>query len=558
MINNGAARVSYYDQQFLRAEDFRAEQEYQMMAQRIHNLSAHTGGILFGLEVVQTPKGDLYVNPGVAVDGYGRTLVLPQQRPLDPSAFDQLGTDTLDVWLVYAEQDTNPAEQGYAACQPDDGKTEKRITGARRLGRSSSQPQSYRVKEIAEVRVLKHNPDRYVMVGDPPRRQPETVLVQDLEAGPSQIRMVDASQAWPVFLAQLQRKVDITVDGGQTNSSAQNNTGSTGNSSILVDPSGRPYAGLVGEAIQAPTGKARLQIGAENPGDDLRFAVFLDEDGVKPEDAPRFSIDRTGNVDICGNTNLFGNLTVDGGAVVFEDGGIPTEPQPWSIYRVNVPPDPSDNQKGGAGDNQNPHSELRIEMEQSSDDTVVNQVAIGYFSTQEKSFVPCLMVDDSCNVRIGGNLMVNTLTDLTGNPISPLNAQAHLLEMMAKDERILRRALDLMDPDDRKSLIEKIRKMAEAEHAAAIRTPEAKVATSQVPARAEATPEFMAPAQEEVVEDQTASRAPTTPAAEEDQQPDQPSPAEQAQKAKTSSGRSSRSRKRKGKEAGRESNPGEG
>jgi len=46
---------------------------------------------------------------------------------------------------------------------------------------------------------------------------------------------------------------------------------------------GRPYAGLVGEVINHPTGRARVQIGqarAQSP-DDVRFAVFVDESQPK-------------------------------------------------------------------------------------------------------------------------------------------------------------------------------------------------------------------------------------------------------------------------------------
>lgn len=88
-------RVNYYDQQFLRAEDFKAEQEYHMMMrQRWHNLSVHGIGVVEGLHVVYDGTDQLkyvwLVGPGMAIDAAGREVVLSQaKRVSTPFVADQ-------------------------------------------------------------------------------------------------------------------------------------------------------------------------------------------------------------------------------------------------------------------------------------------------------------------------------------------------------------------------------------------------------------------------------------------------------------------------------------
>ena len=110
-------RVNYFDRQFLGAEDFSAEQAYHLAMHRRHVLAQHTWGIVAGLRVKWEDK-KLLVEPGVAVDGYGRELVLPRGVTLDEKEFDRKGSDALEVWLSYRAAKPAQRPEGLSSARP--------------------------------------------------------------------------------------------------------------------------------------------------------------------------------------------------------------------------------------------------------------------------------------------------------------------------------------------------------------------------------------------------------------------------------------------------------
>lgn len=96
-MNGTPTEVNYYPGQYLTANLFRAEQAYHVTMRERHNLAGHDWGIALGLRLSAG-----YVDAGYAIDGYGRELVLSARTsfPLG-TAFDELGTDSVDVSLVY-------------------------------------------------------------------------------------------------------------------------------------------------------------------------------------------------------------------------------------------------------------------------------------------------------------------------------------------------------------------------------------------------------------------------------------------------------------------------
>src|SRR5581483_4391855 len=122
--NDTIARVRYFDGQFLRAVDFEAEQAYDRDARRRHLLAHHTWGIVVGLELVEAPIAgqtdyvDVILNPGAAVDAYGRELVSYHTIRLDPSAFAGFNVDGYqDVWLMYQEDQAGALSSNWEDCQ---------------------------------------------------------------------------------------------------------------------------------------------------------------------------------------------------------------------------------------------------------------------------------------------------------------------------------------------------------------------------------------------------------------------------------------------------------
>jgi hypothetical protein len=84
--NTDIERLNYYEGEYLGAADFEAEQEYHRDMRRRHNVGQHTWGIVSGLDLAQIPNGgttasgqaevDVVIQPGMAVDAFGREIIL--------------------------------------------------------------------------------------------------------------------------------------------------------------------------------------------------------------------------------------------------------------------------------------------------------------------------------------------------------------------------------------------------------------------------------------------------------------------------------------------------
>ena len=86
MSKDTIARVHYFERQFLRTEDFSDEQAYHLAMRRRHNIGQHSWGVVYGLSLATDNLGNPCVQPGFAIDGYGRELVLPILQPIPPQA----------------------------------------------------------------------------------------------------------------------------------------------------------------------------------------------------------------------------------------------------------------------------------------------------------------------------------------------------------------------------------------------------------------------------------------------------------------------------------------
>jgi hypothetical protein len=121
MAVNEISRPNYYQGQYLGAEDFRSEQAYHRDMQRRHNVGQHTWGIVAGLELVERPQDsgdiDVFLYPGMAVDGYGREILVLRPILLDTADFQRFAADDhYAVWIGYEEEQTARPGNGYAIC----------------------------------------------------------------------------------------------------------------------------------------------------------------------------------------------------------------------------------------------------------------------------------------------------------------------------------------------------------------------------------------------------------------------------------------------------------
>ena len=103
-------RVYYVERQRLKAADLQSEQEYLIGLDQRHNLSQHMPGIVRGLQIRFV--GQFQVEPGIAIDSFGRELVLQQAKPLTINEADEC----VDVWLIYCREPSGLRKPGRAPC----------------------------------------------------------------------------------------------------------------------------------------------------------------------------------------------------------------------------------------------------------------------------------------------------------------------------------------------------------------------------------------------------------------------------------------------------------
>jgi len=360
MTTVSVPRVNFFDRQFLRVNEFRDEQLYQLAARRLHNVAQHSWGIVTGLEIA-LEEGALVVRPGMAVDGYGRELLLPEKQRLAPETFDDLGTEKLDVWLVYARLDGEQAPDGYAGCG---------VGGAAR--------EAYRSQETPRVRLEK--PIANTVDARRPPGVPAAVLDSKVP-----LLSDDPKEVWRVYLGRITRL--------------------TAEPTYNVDSSQRPYVGLVGDVVDHPANATRVEVGKQSNvaqtrevggvtyvydrGTDpqrkqsRRFAVFIPEDADTKEGqervvlSPRLEILQDGLLRVRGRTVLDGDLRVVGGAVQFVTAASPSEGNPPKVPTIHRVLDGQSDQ-------------LRIDL--GSETTLDREFVIG-FSKDDGSFTPCLKIE---------------------------------------------------------------------------------------------------------------------------------------------------------------------
>jgi hypothetical protein len=95
-------RPRYFAGQLLTAEDLELEQRYHIEKRWLLNRAFHGAGVVSGLEVSHG-DGSVTVAPGLALDPYGREIVVAEAAQLAiPDC-----SDTVRVCLLYAELETD-------------------------------------------------------------------------------------------------------------------------------------------------------------------------------------------------------------------------------------------------------------------------------------------------------------------------------------------------------------------------------------------------------------------------------------------------------------------
>jgi hypothetical protein len=129
MSSNQNQRPIFFEDQYLSAEDLNAVIDFCRTQQARHALGAHTWGIAAGLQITEKDSSlgggqvDIYIQPGLAWDGFGRPIVLLTPYKIPAGLFQSIPYDSgnpegilVQVWLRYYEESASPPPQGFANC----------------------------------------------------------------------------------------------------------------------------------------------------------------------------------------------------------------------------------------------------------------------------------------------------------------------------------------------------------------------------------------------------------------------------------------------------------
>ena len=232
-------RVKYRERQRLKTADLRAEQDYRLGLAGRHHLSHHRWGVVRGLRVVSNYHGGFTLTSGVAIDGYGREILV--REPVDLEIDD---TNLCSYVVLYYCEYPEQLPPGRAC----------RDEPAPRIAQ--------RAKWIASDAAL------------PPTDIADAEGIDELERARS-AGVLTGLPPWPVLVAKV----------------GLNCTPSDPDAPLEVYSSTR-YVWHRASLVHAPTARARLKLGLENrtdiypvllstlDGRALAARVGIDRDGV--------------------------------------------------------------------------------------------------------------------------------------------------------------------------------------------------------------------------------------------------------------------------------------
>jgi hypothetical protein len=283
-------RVNYFERQYLSWKDLKLDQNYHMEMRRRQELSQHLWGIVFGLQILQDKvSGEWALQPGMAVDAYGREVYVPAVEALDTSAIANYlagqGLPALvKVWLAYDPEKSTPPAPGWQVC--------------------GAGTQYTRVDEGFQI--LYKNVQDVFPKGDDPSTWPPVYL--DLPDDPK-------ANPWPVYLGTVIWDVDP--------SNPPNPIITNVVSPDPADKRARRYIDIVAAEILGPVNRIKMKSA------DLSAPDPLPSDPTKPGYAGIA-------VEILGSLTVDRNATTD--VLITKSGHLVTASPDGGLYLDSGPP----------------------------------------------------------------------------------------------------------------------------------------------------------------------------------------------------------------------------
>ncbi len=124
MTQTAAERPAFFEGQYLGADDLSALVSYFREQNARQTLGQHSWGIAIGLDLVEAEAADgtldVFVQPGLAFDGYGRLIVVSEQTRLDGAQFSGAASGEVEVWIRYDQSEREGVRKGFEVCSEED------------------------------------------------------------------------------------------------------------------------------------------------------------------------------------------------------------------------------------------------------------------------------------------------------------------------------------------------------------------------------------------------------------------------------------------------------
>ncbi|MBI5367150.1 MAG: hypothetical protein HZA54_08945 [Planctomycetes bacterium] len=110
MSGDAVQRLNYFTRQLLTPEDLLEEQGYHMEMRRRHNIGHHAWGVVTGLSLIKrktegAAQAQYFLEPGMAIDGYGREVLVLKEARIEEMEFVARGLrekpGAYVVWVAY-------------------------------------------------------------------------------------------------------------------------------------------------------------------------------------------------------------------------------------------------------------------------------------------------------------------------------------------------------------------------------------------------------------------------------------------------------------------------
>jgi hypothetical protein len=293
-------RPTFTSGQYIGAADLNATVDYARDETRRLALSGRTWGIATGLALVEVPDSlgnvQMFIEPGIAWDGYGRPVVVLAPAPVTLDLFASSPTGNQSVWLRYSAAGTQAIAPGFQTCGAGDPTTRVLETYAIEAGTETVQQQT-----------------DGVVIGGATIADPRDMLIA-VDANAAVV--LDGSAGYQTFPDDTARWL-IPVGIAAYTAGSPGSFSARSNTQLALSRSQRRYMGVAAENLLAVDGVLRLRDRqTDNPSSatdtqlDQAAAIQPADIGPDPNNSTRLIGNELvwveGNMRVTGNARMFG------------------------------------------------------------------------------------------------------------------------------------------------------------------------------------------------------------------------------------------------------------